>query len=64
MFAEVVFALLALVLTVSTAAALYLGLFRASGEAALGRKMVAGLVSGAVALVLWGVLYSNHYLGW
>lgn len=64
MFAEVVFALLALLLTISTATALYLGLFRAGGDVGLGRKMIAGLVSGVAVLVIWGLLYSNHYLGW
>lgn len=64
MFLEIVQTLLALILTGATAAALYLGLFRAGGAVGLGRKLTAGLVSGAVALAFWSVLYSNRHLGW
>ncbi|MFZ5813342.1 MAG: hypothetical protein ACOY4F_14990 [Thermodesulfobacteriota bacterium] len=65
MFSDVVFILLAVLLTLSTSAALYLGVFRAGGGGVgLGRKALAGLSSGAVSIAIWGVLYSQHYLGW
>jgi len=65
MFSDVVFTLLAVLLILSTAAALYLGVFRAGGaDVRLSRKALAGLSSGAFSIAFWGVLYSHHYLGW
>lgn len=65
MFMDIVFILLALLLFGATAAALYLGLFRA-GRPGLGagRKTLCGLLSALLSAAAWGLLYSHHYLGW
>lgn len=65
MFLILVAVFLAVILVCATAAALYLGIFRAGSErAGLARKALSGLASGLLSLVIWGLLYSHRYLGW
>lgn len=65
MFLDVIFIMLALLLIFCTAAVLYLGVFRAGRSGVgLGRKSLAGALSGMLSAVLWSALYSHHYLGW
>jgi|APHig6443717497_1056834.scaffolds.fasta_scaffold135555_3 hypothetical protein len=65
MFMLLVSIALALLLILSTAAALYYGVLHA-GRDTVGcfRKLVSALASGLCSIVVWGALYSHHYLGW
>ena len=65
MFMTIVFICLAALLVLSGGAALYMGLFRASGpEKSLGFKAFSGIVSYSLSGILWFFMYSHHYLNW
>ncbi|MBG0776132.1 MAG: hypothetical protein H0S85_06815 [Desulfovibrionaceae bacterium] len=65
MFMDIVFSLLAALLVSATTMALYLGLFRCGrSEIGPGRKALCGALSGSLALLTWGLLYTQTYLGW
>jgi hypothetical protein len=52
-------------LMLATAAALYLGLFKAGRPgASLPRKLLSGIVSGAVACTAWSLMASWYFLSW
>lgn len=61
----VILPLFAVLLVLLSAAALYMGLFKAHKESAsFSRKTLSGIASGAVSCVAWFFMYSHHYLGW
>jgi len=65
MFMDIVFIMLALVLTFSTTMALYIGVFRCSRiNTSPGRKAFFGSLSGIMSVIMWGLLYTYKYLGW
>ncbi len=65
MFQIVVFWCLAALLFLASAAALYLGVFKAGRpDKAQGVKALSGLAAGAIAGVFWFFAYSFTYLGW
>ena len=65
MFMTIVFICLALLLVLTSGAATYMGIFKASGhEKSSGFKAVSGIISYGLSGILWFFMYSHHYLGW
>ncbi len=65
MFMTIVFIGLAVLLVLSGAAAIYMGIFRASApEKSTGFKAVSGILSCALSGTMWFFMYSHHYLNW
>jgi len=54
-----------ILLILATAAALYMGLFKARGAlVSAPRKWLSGIVSGLVSGIAWMLMYSWYYLSW
>ncbi|WP_461208617.1 hypothetical protein [Desulfocurvus sp. DL9XJH121] len=51
------------VLVLATAAALYMGIFKAHRKGA-GAKALWGTASGVLSAAVWAFFYSHQYMGW
>lgn len=64
MFGFIVFILLAVLLFLSTGAAIYMGIFKSHNpKAGKSRKLLTALVSYGISGVFWYFAYGYHYLG-
>jgi hypothetical protein len=65
MFMMIIFILTAVLLFLSTGAALYMGVFKAHREnTAFVRKLFSGIISYGFSAVSWFFMYGHSYLGW
>jgi len=65
MFMTIVFICLAVLLVLSSGAALHMGIFKTFGpKKSPGFKAVSGIISYGLSGIVWFFMYSHHYLGW
>jgi len=61
----VILPLFAALLVLLSAAALYMGVFKAHRDTAtFAKKTLSGIASGAFSCLAWAAMFSHHYLGW
>ena len=65
MFMMFVFTFLMILLILSGAAVIYMGVFHSHRpETAFVKKVISGIVSYGISALAWLAVYSYHYLGW